>query len=102
METACSLLRQQLLQDVPLAFSDKLEPQNVVNFPPVRVSVREDMVPVKVYSAHPFPLGREGRCREIIADLIAAGTIEEYILQTGSRLLSSFARGHQTVVWFAT
>ena len=63
---------------MPLAFSDKLEPQNVVNFPPVRVSVREDMVPVKVYSACPFPLGREERCKEIIADLIAAGTIAEY------------------------
>ena len=33
MEVACSLLREQLISDVPLAFSDKLEPQNVVNFP---------------------------------------------------------------------
>merc|ERR1711954_226076 len=46
MEVACSLLWEQLLKDVPLAFSDQLEPQNVVNFPPVRVSVREDMAPV--------------------------------------------------------
>merc|ERR1711867_295692 len=63
MEVACSLLREQLINDVPLAFSDKLEPQNVVNFPPVRVSVREGMTPVKVYTARPFPLGREDKCQ---------------------------------------
>ena len=72
------LSHQQLLKDVPLAFSDQLEPQNVVNFPPVRVSVREDMVPVKVYSARPFPLGRETQCKQIIDELIKAGTIAEF------------------------
>ena len=39
MEVACSQLREQLLKEVPLAFADQLEPQNVVNFPPVRISV---------------------------------------------------------------
>ena len=78
MEVACSLIWEQLLKDVPLAFSDQLEPQNVVNFPPVRVSVREDMAPVKVYSARPFPLGRETRCKQIIDELIQSSTIAEF------------------------
>ena len=37
MESACAILRKQLLEDVPLAFSDRLEPCNVVDTPPVRV-----------------------------------------------------------------
>merc|ERR1712025_1523432 len=34
MEIACSQLREQLLREVPLAFADHLETQNVVSFPP--------------------------------------------------------------------
>merc|ERR1711954_565493 len=78
MEIACSQLREQLLGEVPLAFADHLEAQNVANFPPVRISVREDMTPVKVCSARPFPLGREQQCKQIIEDLIKAGTIAEF------------------------
>ena len=36
------------------------------------------MEPVKVFTARPFPLGREARCREVINDLISAGTIMKY------------------------
>ena len=78
MESACTQLRAQLLQEVPMAFADHLEAQNVANFPPVRISVREDMDPVKVYSARPFPLGREQKCKEIIKNLVTAGTIAEF------------------------
>ena len=78
MEVQCSLLRQQLLDDVPLAFSDQLSSDNVANFPPLRVKVREGMEPVKVFTARPFPLGREARCREVINDLLSAGTIMKY------------------------
>ena len=75
METACAILRQQLLEDVPLAFSDQLQPSNVVDAPPVRINIRDDMKPV---SARPFPLGREDKCKSVIADLIKADTIQEF------------------------
>merc|ERR1711954_262016 len=103
MEVACSQLREQLLKEVPLAFADQLEPQNVVNFPPVRISVREDMTPVKVYSARPFPLGREQQCKQIIEDLIKRVPLPSSMeSQNGFPLHFLFARGHQTVEWFVT
>merc|ERR1711954_140813 len=103
MEVACSQLREQLLKEVPLAFADQLEPQNVVNFPPVRISVQEDMTPVKVYSARPFPLGREQQCKQIIEDLIKRVPLPSSMeSQNGFPLHFLFARGHQTVEWFVT
>ena len=78
METACAILRQQLLEDVPLVFSDQLQLSNVVDAPPVRIHIRDDMKPVKIFTARPFPLGREDRCKSVIADLIKADTIQEF------------------------
>ena len=78
MEVACSLLREQLIRDVPLAFSDRLESHNIASFPPVHVSFREGMEPVKVYTTRPFPLGREDKCKQVIQELIDAGTICEF------------------------
>ena len=34
IEIACSLLREQLIKEVPLAFSDQLHSENLANFPP--------------------------------------------------------------------
>ena len=45
MESACAVVRKQLLEDVPLAFSDTLEPCNVVDTPPVRIHIRDGMTP---------------------------------------------------------
>ena len=78
METACAILRQQLLEDVPLAFSDQLQPSNVVDAPPVRINIRDDMKPIKIFTARPFPLGRKDKCKSVIADLIKADTIQEF------------------------
>ena len=36
------------------------------------------MEPVKVYTARPFPLGREDKCKQVVQDLIDAGTIREF------------------------
>ena len=44
----------------------------------MRVKVREGMEPVKVFTARPFPLGLEEKCREVINDLISAGTIKKF------------------------
>ena len=40
MEVACSLLRHQLLSDVPLAFSDTLQPKHMVNAPPIKINIK--------------------------------------------------------------
>ena len=36
------------------------------------------MTPVKIFTARPFPLGREERCKAVIAGLIKADTIQEF------------------------
>ena len=41
IETARAKLRQQLLEDVPLAFSDQLQPSNIMDAPPVRINIRD-------------------------------------------------------------
>ena len=78
MEAACAILRQQLLEDVPLTFSDQLQPSNVVDTPPIRVHLRDGMSPVKIFTARPFPLGREEKCKAVIAGLVESDTIQEF------------------------
>ena len=40
------------------------------------------MKPVKIFTARPFPLGREEKCKAVIANLLEADTIQEFHGQT--------------------
>ena len=75
MNKQCGKILKQVKNDYNIAFTDKIKPDEYIDWAPVRIHVREDATRYLATTARNYPVGWEAECRDIISQLESLGVI---------------------------